>query len=397
MPPSTRITPLLYPCVQLPREDSILLLTSTLGASANWLIIRFLCNVLSNSGAPAARRIGGDGAGNESSSANEDAGMNVVLVSWMRDYEFWKQEARKGGGLDLEKLRREGRFAAVDGLGGLFVDQLQQPQQPQHDAKSSSMPGTAGRLPAQNSPLRAAPSPSRTGIVPARGPAPSTSTAIQSPTATTTAMRRGANATPPSRDTATATDSGNASQKPGLFTLRSADLAHIKSTIHAAIAHLEASSSSPDTRRKTLVVLDNPDILLATSDAQIAASSLTSLFLGLHAQPSVSHVAVHLQADTPLLGPGSPPQPIEVGQRNLMVKTAHMSRRVLGVRVLDTGVARDVSGVLRVTENEGGLVDLRVGGDDGRGKNSVKGQEMLYKVGGDGSVKVFERGAGGEG
>ena len=75
-----------------------------------------------------------------------------------------------------------------------------------------------------------------------------------------------------------------------------------------------------------------------------------------------------------------------------------MSRRVLSVRVLDTGVARDVSGVLRVTENRerlgGGSVVL-----DGREENDDEGRagkEVLYKVGGDGGVRVFERGGGGE-
>lgn len=77
-----------------------------------------------------------------------------------------------------------------------------------------------------------------------------------------------------------------------------------------------------------------------------------------------------------------------------MVSVAHMSRRVLGVRVLDTGVARDISGVLRVTGNEGVVLargDADADGDEGSGR------EMLYKVNGDGRVRVFERGAGGEG
>jgi elongator complex protein 6 len=71
----------------------------------------------------------------------------------------------------------------------------------------------------------------------------------------------------------------------------------------------------------------------------------------------------------------------------LVVKTAFMSERVISCRGLDTGVARDVSGVIRVS---GG------GGQYGRkGTEGVeKGGEFLYKVNGDGSVKVFERGAG---
>jgi elongator complex protein 6 len=76
-----------------------------------------------------------------------------------------------------------------------------------------------------------------------------------------------------------------------------------------------------------------------------------------------------------------------------------MSRRILGVRVLDTGVARDVSGVIRITEQTVGWTDLGLEdekGKDNRGE-SGKGKEFLYQVKGDGSVRVFERGAGGEG
>ena len=75
-----------------------------------------------------------------------------------------------------------------------------------------------------------------------------------------------------------------------------------------------------------------------------------------------------------------------------------MSRRTMGTRVLDTGVARDVSGVVRVTEQRTGWGDLGLEDDDSKldADNSGKGKEFLYQVKGDGSVKVFERGAGGE-
>jgi elongator complex protein 6 len=281
-----------------------------------------------------------------------------VLVSWMREYEFWRQEARKGGGLDLERLRREGRFALVDGLGGLFLE-----GDTMKEEETKKIPVARGQQ--QVFPVRGAPGAplGRMSAVPARDPPAPASTATTAPAPTPTL---------------------------GLFTLRSSSLAHLESTIHSAIAHL---ASSPKTPRKTLLILDNPDILLATSPS-LSPSSLTSLILNLHTQPNVSHVLVHLQADTPLLGLSTPPQPLEVAQRNMVVKTAHMSRRVLGVRVLDTGVARDVSGVLRVTGNNGGWADLQVRGDD---EEEADGREMLYKVNGDGSVKVFERGAGGDG
>ena len=51
----------------------------------------------------------------------------------------------------------------------------------------------------------------------------------------------------------------------------------------------------------------------------------------------------------------------------------------MGLRLLDTGTAKDISGVLRVTRGPQG--------DD------LEEKELLYFVGGDGGVRVFERGA----
>ena len=58
---------------------------------------------------------------------------------------------------------------------------------------------------------------------------------------------------------------------------------------------------------------------------------------------------------------------------------AHQARFVMGLRLLDTGTAKDISGVLRVTRGPQG--------DD------LEEKELLYFVGGDGGVRVFERGA----
>ena len=75
-----------------------------------------------------------------------------------------------------------------------------------------------------------------------------------------------------------------------------------------------------------------------------------------------------------------------------------MSRRILSCRVLDTGVARDVSGVLRITDNGYGVDGsrgLQVRKETDKEEKSRGNRELLYFVRGDGSVKVFERGAGG--
>lgn len=53
----------------------------------------------------------------------------------------------------------------------------------------------------------------------------------------------------------------------------------------------------------------------------------------------------------------------------------------MSVRELDTGAARDISGV------------LRIGRGGGEGAEDIDEKEVLYFVGGDGGVRVFERGA----
>lgn len=103
---TSRIPPLLEPCLALPPEASLILLTSVLGASSNWLVLRFLYNTLLN---PDARL---DVAAQDEPKA--------VLVSFMRDLAFWKENARRIG-LDLDKLAAKKRFVFVDGLSGLFL------------------------------------------------------------------------------------------------------------------------------------------------------------------------------------------------------------------------------------------------------------------------------------
>jgi elongator complex protein 6 len=364
MPPSSRIPSHLQPYVRLPSHDSLLLLTSTLGASANWLIVRFLCDALSNN-----IEDGGD-----------EQGHNVVLVSWMREYDFWKQEARKGGGLDLERLRREGRFAFVDGLSELCLDTSSNAAS--GEQTSDSVAGSPTRKGPQNFSARGP----LGRIIPARGPPQ----VVAQPAVSTTPTTPTPSQTPSTSQTT-----------PGHHALKSLDLAHLRTTITSAISALTSSTQSavPTVQRKTLLILDNPDLLLALNPA-LHPSQMTSLVLGLHTLPSVSHILTHVQSDNPLLSLSTPPQSLEIAHHNFLVKLGHMSRRILGVRVLDTGVARDVSGVIRVTEQRDEWMGLGFE-DDGEkkrdGEESGRGKEFLYQVKGDGSVKVFERGAGGEG
>ena len=78
---SSRIPHLLEPYLALPPEASLILLTSVLGASSNWLVLRFLQNaLLSPNGATEI-------------SSRDDT--KVLLVSFMRDFAFWKENGRR--------------------------------------------------------------------------------------------------------------------------------------------------------------------------------------------------------------------------------------------------------------------------------------------------------------
>jgi elongator complex protein 6 len=78
---SNRIPPLLEPYLALPPEASLVLLTSVLGASTNWLVLRFLHSTLINS--------------EVSSGIDSEGEPKVLLVSFMRDLAFWKENARR--------------------------------------------------------------------------------------------------------------------------------------------------------------------------------------------------------------------------------------------------------------------------------------------------------------
>lgn len=79
-----------------------------------------------------------------------------------------------------------------------------------------------------------------------------------------------------------------------------------------------------------------------------------------------------MSADDPLLHTQT--TALEKEHAAFVLGQAHAAERVVSLRMLDTGTARDVSGVVRIT-----------------GEGEAEG-EWLYFVGGDGGVRVFERG-----
>ena len=95
-------------------------------------------------------------------------------------------------------------------------------------------------------------------------------------------------------------------------------------------------------------------------------------------------------ADPPLLH-ALTGTPLETNHAALVTALAHEARIVMSARALNTGSAKDISGVLRITR--GGAWeddDEAVGHETGSGELAER--EVLYFVSGDGGARVFERG-----
>ncbi|KAM3518673.1 hypothetical protein NHJ13051_008027 [Beauveria bassiana] len=254
-------------------EGSLTVVTAVQGASANWLVLRYLYALLAGGG------VGGGG----SRGVEERGVVGVVL------------------GMDLNALCKNGRFAFVDGLTGLCAPVV---------------PGSSN------------------GIIVGGG-------------ATTTT-------------TATTTDSDDV----------------VKACVDAAAARLAAGS-------RTVLLVDGLDAYVATGSGSGAAGA-ASLIMSL--RENVYSTLVTLAADEPLVHMQAAAQTtrLEREQAALVLGQAHAADQIVSLRRLDTGAAADVSGVLRVVV--GPAAAASYGDGDG-------GEELLYHVAGDGSVRVFERGA----
>ncbi|CVK91041.1 uncharacterized protein FMAN_09188 [Fusarium mangiferae] len=266
MASTSRIPHLLEPYISLPPESSLNLITSVLGASANWLVLRHVYSYLR-----------GSADGDEST---KDTG--VILLSFMRDGAFWREGSTKLG-LDLDALSRAGRFTFIDGFSGLYGE-------------------------------------AKNGVL------------------------------------------GTRKER----TLRSTELADIKREIEGAITDLRAS--------RKILIIDQLDALLAVTDDSTTSLTLQDAVLSLRSL--VHSTLLTLSADVPLVA--TQVTALEREHASLVLSTAHEADMVFSLRMLDTGTARDVSGVVRIT---------------GPGAEGLGGAtEYLYHVVADGGVKVFERG-----
>lgn len=166
------------------------------------------------------------------------------------------------------------------------------------------------------------------------------------------------------------------------FSNLSTPVEEIQRTIQQAIAGLKSSSS-----RKVLLFLDNPDILLATGST--TAYDLSTFLLTIRSEQTAHATILSVSADLPTVSAAALETriPIEAESAAFTIGQAHVSRWLLGVRELETGAAKDVSGVLQITR--GGEVydsnQYELG-------EVAKEAELLYLVQRDGNVKVFGRG-----
>ena len=85
MPSQPPLPPLLAPYVSSLPDASLTLVSSILGATSNWLVLRFLHAALSSQ---PTSTFGADDLPNGTKK-------KVVLVSFLRSYEFWKTEAKR--------------------------------------------------------------------------------------------------------------------------------------------------------------------------------------------------------------------------------------------------------------------------------------------------------------
>jgi elongator complex protein 6 len=98
----------------------------------------------------------------------------------------------------------------------------------------------------------------------------------------------------------------------------------------------------------------------------------------------VHSTILSLSADYPLVSQSQ--TSLEKGHAALVLNIAHEADFIMGLRLLDTGTARDVSGVLRISIRD----SIEQNGQNVQ--KQMEEKEVLYFVGGDGGVKVFERG-----
>ncbi|ETI28514.1 hypothetical protein G647_00964 [Cladophialophora carrionii CBS 160.54] len=307
------------------------LITSVLVTPSPWLLLRFVY--------AAIYGVGDDGEARQVGTGPDEVRLGerpVVFVSLLRPLSLWLEMGKKMG-LDFQALLRSKKVVYVDGLA---------------DGSSPAGPGDSSLL-----------STTRLKALTLNELRYSMNVVLKSSFRATTET--------------TTSGAGRSSSTP-------------------AVPYATASTSSSSTGTadaKPLILLDGIDFLLACQPS-ISTVSLQALLSTLQMQ---SHALVlTCNADVPLLqtamsGSYDDGTPLERNHAHFLTSMAHRSRWVFQLRGLDTGSAKDVSGVIRVSK----------GGDRGDDESEISNlghtkalpdAEWLYQLKGDGSVRVWGRG-----
>ncbi|KAL4922230.1 hypothetical protein BDW62DRAFT_79913 [Aspergillus aurantiobrunneus] len=360
MPSQPPLPHLLTPYISYPPQASLTAVSSVLGATGNWLVLRFLCAALNSS---TSSHTGPGFQGVEPGKKRK-----VVLVSFLRGWEFWRSEAKRLG-LDLGRLTEKRQFAFVDGLSELFSP----PAAPTSSPAPPQYLG-AGATPRTTPPTRLHPghhhhAPSLASL---RQPAPP-------PAVVDGSSHQNAKEIGPVKRLHL---SGNG--------IGSID--ELEKDVTAVINELKASRPGEDGEdSEVLLVIDQPDLLLAATGPSkgIGSTEMGEWIMGL--QQAATATVVIISADSPLIHNASASahqtaNPLETEHAAFAVGLAHRAEMVMQLRNLETGAARDVSGVLRISK--GGASGQR----ESTGEESWEEKEVLYFVQRDGGVNVFGRG-----
>ena len=167
--------------------------------------------------------------------------------------------------------------------------------------------------------------------------------------------------------------------------LSTTDLVAIDSVEKTILGALSSSSDSLSLRANdatsdsVILVLDGIDLLLAAN--AFSALSINDMILGI--REHVHATVLTASADGPLMHGST--TPLDSKHAAFLMGMVHQADLVMSVRELGTGVAKDVSGVMRVTKGTGVWVEEMK-------SNERQEREFLFFVGGDGRAKIFERG-----
>ncbi|KAJ6264162.1 hypothetical protein Dda_0304 [Drechslerella dactyloides] len=320
----------------LPLESQLLLVTSVLGTSTSWVVYSLLNDAFTSGG-----------------------GGGVVLVSFLNEVSYFCDGGKRHG-LDIQSHLNKGDLIFVDGLSRLFLEASNSSR-----ATPPRMPPSAGITP------RGA-IPTRTPISP-RQQVPSTSS----------------------------------SNLPDPIRYVSIGAAGAKSlnVIKAAVQSLPTGGTRPR------VIIEGLDVVMAAAGIDVAAIEdflyelrevrihtipPTPLYYTVHHERPMlikaneqitSTMAVISPSDSTLTHTSPSSTPLELSHANLLLSLSHTADAILSLRLLDTGVAKDISGVLRVTRGAGNLWR------DGNA-GVVEEKELLYHEA-DAGVRIFARGSGG--